>query len=99
AFLFLGNEFQTVGLEYTAASKSAFLTGVSVVLVPIFLALFWRRGINRWSAAGVAAAFVGLYLLTVPASNGGGLNLASMNHGDVLTLGAAVVFAFHIIFI
>jgi drug/metabolite transporter (DMT)-like permease len=99
SFLFLGNELQTVGLKYTTASKSAFLTGVSVVLVPIFLALFWRRGINRWSAAGVAAAFVGLYLLTVPASNGGGLNLASMNHGDVLTLGAAVVFAFHIIFI
>ena len=44
-------------------------------------------------------AFAGLYLLTVPASAGAGLNLRSMNHGDLLTLGAAVVFAFHIIFI
>ena len=44
-------------------------------------------------------AFVGLYLLTIPASAGGGLNLRSMNHGDLFTLGAAVVFAFHIIFI
>lgn len=98
-FLFLGNELQTTGLKYTTASKSAFLTGVSVVLVPVFLALFWKRGINRWSAAGVSLAFAGLYLLTVPASPGASLNLASMNHGDLYTLFAAVVFAFHIILI
>jgi len=97
--LFLGNELQTVGLKYTTPSKSAFLTGVSVVLVPVFLALFWKRGINRLTSIGVVLAFAGLYLLTVPASAGAGLNLRSMNHGDLLTLGAAVVFAFHIIFI
>ena len=98
-FLFIGNELQTDGLKYTTASKSAFLTGVSVVLVPVLLALFWKRGINRWTSVGVVLAFAGLYLLTVPASAGAGLNLRSMNHGDLLTLGAAVVFAFHIIFI
>ncbi len=99
AFLFVGNELQTVGLKYTTPSKSAFLTGVSVVLVPVLLALFWRRGLNRWTVAGVLLAFVGLYLLTVPASAGSGLNLRSMNQGDLFTLGAAVVFAFHIILI
>jgi drug/metabolite transporter (DMT)-like permease len=96
-FLFVGNELQTTGLKYTTPSKSAFLTGVSVVLVPVLLALFWKRGLTRWTAAGVVLAFVGLYLLTVPA--GGGLSLRSMNKGDLYTLGAAVVFAFHIIFI
>jgi drug/metabolite transporter (DMT)-like permease len=98
-FLFVGNELQTTGLKYTTASKSAFLTGVSVVLVPVLLAVFWKRGINRLTSVGVVLAFAGLYLLTVPASAGAGLNLRSMNHGDLLTLGAAVVFAFHIIFI
>jgi drug/metabolite transporter (DMT)-like permease len=98
-FLFVGNELQTTGLKYTTPSKSAFLTGVSVVLVPVFLAMFWKRGINRWTSVGVVLAFAGLYLLTVPSSAGAGLNLRSMNHGDLLTLGAAVVFAFHIIFI
>jgi drug/metabolite transporter (DMT)-like permease len=97
--LFLGNELQTVGLKYTTASKSAFLTGVSVVLVPVLLAVFWKRGINRLTTIGIILAFAGLYLLTVPASAGAGLNLRSMNHGDLLTLGAALVFAFHIIFI
>ena len=98
-FLFIGNELQTSGLKYTTPSKSAFLTGVSVVLVPVLLAVFWKRGINRLTSIGVVLAFAGLYLLTVPASAGAGLNLRSMNHGDLLTLGAAVVFAFHIIFI
>ena len=98
-FLFIGNELQTTGLKYTTPSKSAFLTGVSVVLVPVLLAVFWKRGINRLTSIGVVLAFAGLYLLTVPAAAGAGLNLRSMNHGDLLTLGAAVVFAFHIIFI
>jgi drug/metabolite transporter (DMT)-like permease len=99
AFLFLGNELQTVGLKYTTPSKSAFLTGVSVVLVPVFLALFWRRRIHRWVLLGVTLAFIGLYLLTIPASPGAGLNLASMSRGDVLTLASAFVFGFHIIFV
>src|ERR1700740_2393253 len=84
--LWLGYEFQTTGLVYTTPSKSAFLTGVSVVLVPVFLALIWRRHINRWTVPGVAAAFIGLYLLTVPPHPVGGL-LAGINRGDALTLG------------
>jgi len=93
--MWLGYEFQTAGLLYTSASKSAFLTGVSVVLVPILLALFWHGHVNRYTLAGVMAACVGLYLLCVPPSQG--LSLASLNRGDLLTLGCAVAFAFQII--
>ncbi len=96
-FLWLGYEFQTTGLKLTTPSKSAFLTGVSVVLVPLFLAIGWRRMVNRWTAVGVGAAFIGLYLLTVPAAAGGGFNLASINRGDVLTMACAVAFALQII--
>jgi drug/metabolite transporter (DMT)-like permease len=96
--LWAGSELQIEGLRYTMPSKSAFLTGVAVVLVPVFLAIFWRRPIGGWSGAGVSAAFCGLYLLTMPASQGGGLSFESINRGDLLTLGAAVIFAFHIIF-
>ncbi len=98
-FLWAGYECQTVGLKYTTPSKSAFLTGLSVILVPVFLAIGWRRMVQRWTAVGVIAAFLGLYLLTIPPSNGNGLNLASMNRGDLLTLGCAVAFALQIIFI
>ena len=95
--LWMGYEFQTTGLVYTTPSKSAFLTGLSVVLVPVFLALIWRRHINRWTSLGVLAAFFGLYLLTVPNSTAGGL-FSGINRGDALTLGCAVTFGFQIIF-
>ncbi len=95
--MWLGYEFQTIGLLYTSASKSAFLTGISVVLVPVLLAVFWRRHVNRYTQAGVLAACVGLYLLCVPP--GQGLSLASLNRGDLLTLGCAVAFAFQVIFV
>ncbi len=93
--LWLGYEFQTVGLLYTSASKSAFLTGISVVLVPLFLAVFWRRHVNRYTLAGVCVACIGLYFLCIPPAQG--LSLASLNRGDLLTLGCAVAFAFEII--
>jgi drug/metabolite transporter (DMT)-like permease len=93
--MWLGYEFQTAGLLYTSASKSAFLTGLSVVLVPLLLAVFWGRHVNRYTLAGVAAALVGLYFLCVPA--GQGLSLASLNRGDLLTLACALAFAFQII--
>ena len=95
--LWMGYEFQTAGLVYTTPSKSAFLTGVSVVLVPVFLALIWRRHVNRWTASGVLAAFIGLYLLTVPHAGSGG-PFSGVNRGDALTLGCAVAFGFQIIF-
>ena len=96
-FLWLGYEFQTTGLKITTPSKSAFLTGVSVVLVPVFLAIFFRRHINRWTLAGVVVAFAGLYLLTVPAAAGAS-GFSSINRGDVFTIACAVSFAFQIIF-
>jgi drug/metabolite transporter (DMT)-like permease len=97
-FLGVGNELQTSGLKLTMPSKAAFLTGLAVVLVPVFLKIFWRRRISVWSALGAIAAFVGLYLLAVPAS-AGGPDLMSINRGDLLNIGCAIVFAFHIILV
>jgi drug/metabolite transporter (DMT)-like permease len=95
--LWLGFSFQTTGLRLTSPSKSAFLTGFSVILVPVFLAIGWRKKLNAWTVVGVFIAFVGLYLMTVPAGNGNGLNLESINRGDLLTIGCAVMFALQII--
>lgn len=98
-FLFLGYEFQTTGLRLTTPSKSAFLTSLSVVLVPVFLRIFWARTTSAWTIAGVISAFAGLYLLTVPAGAGGVGDLGSVNLGDLLTVGCAIGFAFQIIFV
>jgi drug/metabolite transporter (DMT)-like permease len=93
-FMFGGYAFQTAGIARTTASKAAFITGLSVVLVPVFLAVVWRRKIGRWAWGGAAASFVGLYLLTVPIEG-----LSDLNRGDLLVLGCAVLYAFQIIFI
>ena len=98
-FFGAGYEFQTAGLKLTTPSKSAFLTGVSVVLVPVFLAIFWRKAVGRWTAIGVLAAMTGLFLLTVPGGAAGWGDFKSVNTGDLLTLGCAVAFAFQIIFV
>ncbi|MBP1930384.1 DMT family transporter [Ammoniphilus resinae] len=89
-WLFGGYAFQTVGLLYTTSSKAGFITGLSVVLVPIF-ALFVLGQRPKWPAVlGVVAATIGLYLLTL----GDSLNL---NRGDVFVFFCAISFAGQII--
>jgi drug/metabolite transporter (DMT)-like permease len=72
-FLAAGYQFQTIGLVRTTPSKSAFITGLVVVLVPLFSAIPALRAPDarppRWNAyTGAALAFVGILLLTAPAA-------------------------------
>lgn len=92
--MFFGYGFQTAGIARTTPSKAAFITGVSVVLVPVFLAVIWRRKISAWAWTGVFASFAGLYFLTVPREG-----IHDLNHGDLLVMGCAVLYAFQIILI
>lgn len=91
-FMFAAYSFQTVGLGRTTPSKAAFVTGFSVVLVPILLALFGSRRIRAWIWAGAASALAGLYLLTIPTSG-----ITNLNTGDLLVLCCAFMYALHII--
>ncbi|HWF13938.1 MAG TPA: DMT family transporter [Candidatus Acidoferrales bacterium] len=93
-FMATGYAFQTAGIARTTPSKAAFITGLSVVLVPIFLAVFWRRKIGAWAWGGAAGSFAGLYFLTVPAEG-----FSQLNHGDMLVMGCAVLYAMQIIYI
>ena len=92
--MFGGYAFQTAGIAETTASKAAFITGFSVVLVPILMAVFWRRRISGWAWGGALASLAGLYYLTVPREG-----IADLNRGDLLVTGCAVCYAFQIIFI
>ncbi len=104
-----GYQFQTLGLARTTPSKSAFITGLLVVLVPLLSTIPGLRPPGgrppRWNAfLGALLAFAGIILLTVPAAAGsaGGFrsllpDISSINLGDVLTFGCAIGFAFHCI--
>jgi len=93
-FMFTGYAFQTRGLIQTTPSKAGFITGFGVVLVPVLMAVFWGRRINRWVWGGALAALVGLYYLTVPPAG-----FTELNRGDLLVFICAVLFALHIIFV
>jgi drug/metabolite transporter (DMT)-like permease len=110
-FLAAGYQFQTIGLVHTTPSKSAFITGLVVVLVPLFSSIPALRPPGalrlRWNAyTGTTLAFAGIVLLTVPAAvensatrTLGALlpDFSSISIGDVITFGCSVAFALHCI--
>ncbi|HOL70918.1 MAG TPA: DMT family transporter [Bryobacteraceae bacterium] len=89
--LFGGYAFQTFGLRYTTPSKSAFITGLAIVMVPVLAGVVQRKVPHPSEAIGVAVATAGLALLTMPAGS------LHMEKGDLLTLACAVAFAAHIL--
>lgn len=101
-FLAAGYQFQTAGLARTTAAKSAFITGMVVVFVPLLTAIPALRpaGVHatRWTAfAGALLAFGGLFLLTTPAGTSWSGLFSQIGLGDLLTLACAVAFAGHLL--
>ena len=90
-WLCLGYALQTVGLLYTTPSKAGFITGLSVVLVPLFSFMLMRERVKPVAVIGVILAAAGLYLLTQSQE-------FSFNLGDILVFGCAICFAMQIVF-
>jgi drug/metabolite transporter (DMT)-like permease len=89
--LFAGFLFQTLGLRLTTATKSAFLTGLSIPMVPLLGAAVYQTRPRLPEVGGVLLATGGMLLLVWPG------NLEAVNTGDLLTLAGAAAFAVHII--
>ncbi len=92
-FLFIGYVFQTIGLKYTTSSNAGFITGVSVVLVPIIYSLLHKKKPSAKTVLTVIIAAVGLFLISVP------LGSFTLAYGDFLVLIGAFGFALHIIYV
>ena len=90
-FLFTGYLLQTLGLRLTTPPKSAFLTGLTSVMVPFVAALVYRIRPQVFELVGVLVATGGLALMTLEGPVG------AINRGDVLTLACALGFAAHIV--
>lgn len=88
--LFAGATFQQVGIVYTTAGNAGFITGLYVILVPVFgMFTGQKAGVNLWGGA-ILATF-GLYFLSVSES-------FSMSKGDALVLTGAVFWAVHVLY-
>lgn len=90
-WLFLGYATQTIGLLYTTSSKAGFITGLNVVLVPLFSMMLLKQFPNTNAVFGVLTATIGLFLLTMT-------DVTSMNKGDGFVFICAVSFALQIIY-
>ncbi len=88
---FFGSGFllQTYGLKITTVSKSAFITGMAVILTPFVFKLLIKKKIAHWHKLGVITAFIGLIIFTNP-------RVDNINMGDVLTLISTLFWAFYI---
>lgn len=74
----IGFILQTKGLEFTSIQKSAFITGLTVVLTPFTFKLLTKKKVLLFSKIGVVIAFIGLYIFTDP-------DFSDINKGDVYT--------------
>lgn len=87
----IGYLTQTVGLQYTTSSVSAFITYLLVLFVPIFATVLFRTRPSNVLVASVALALAGLTLLS------GGID--SFGRGEAWTLACAAAFAAHILIV
>jgi drug/metabolite transporter (DMT)-like permease len=85
----VGYLLQTLGLQHTSAAVSGFITGMFVVLTPVTAAVLLRKRVGRYAWLAVVLATIGLGLLS--------LRGFSIGAGELLTLGCALSFAFHIV--
>jgi drug/metabolite transporter (DMT)-like permease len=89
--MFIVYAAQTEGLRITTASNSALITGLYMVLVPLFLLIYPGKKSDPLAMVGIAIALPGLYLLTQ-------YSLSGVNAGDFITLICTFACAWHIIF-
>lgn len=92
AFLFSGYAWQTVGLQYTTSSNAGFITGLSVVFVPVLVTITTRKLPRPGLILGILCALVGLGFLTLG-------DRLQLNKGDLMVLICAISFALHIYFV
>ena len=100
-FLSVGYGCQTWGLLSTTPSKAAFITGFSVILVPLLM-VFWGFPLRGGSLVAGAFGLAGLYFLFAPSGPSGpsGLpGIGGVNRGDLLVLLGAVAFAVQIVLV
>ena len=84
--------FQTVGIQYTTASKSSFFSGLAVLLVPIFSILYLKTKLELKTIISVITATLGLFLLSNTSTD------TNFNIGDFLTILCSICYAWQLLF-
>jgi len=90
--LFIAVALQQIGIIFTTVGNAGFITGLYVVLTPVFgIFLGKKTGLPTW--VGMVFALTGLYFIFMAG------NFTSLNPGDLITVISAVFWAIHILVI
>lgn len=89
--LFIASTFQQMGIVYTDAGKAGFITGLYIILVPIF-GLFIGQSTSKVTWIGAVVAIAGLYFLSVTEN-------FTIDIGDLLVLISAIFWAVQILIV
>ncbi|MEA3313680.1 MAG: DMT family transporter [Caldisericota bacterium] len=90
--LYIAYFTQTIGLEYTTSSKSAFIAGLYIIFTPIFVLFFIREKLMRKLGISLILAIIGLALLANIS-----LKDFNLNFGDFITIISAITFSIQIV--
>ena len=88
--LALGAISQHLGLDHTSEAVSAFLTNLTVIFVPLIVAVLSRRWPPLRLSAAIVMAVAGIYLMTGAAPTGFG-------KGELFGLACAIIYAVYIL--
>ena len=89
--MFVASAFQQCALQYTTAGKTAFITCLYIIFVPMISVIIGKvLNVENW--IGAIAAVIGLYCLSVKGD-------FSLNYGDGLAFICSIFWSFHIMYI
>lgn len=83
---------QTIGIMLTTATKSAFLTGLTMLMVPIIMAVIYKKRVPGRIWVSILIAIFGVSIMTF-----GGFE--SLSFGDILVLISDVLYAVYMIYL
>ena len=92
SLLFATYAFQTVGIQYTTASKSGFFSGLAMLIVPLFSIFYQKTKLELKTIISVVTATLGLFLLSYTGSD------FNFNIGDFLTILCSICYAWQLLF-
>ncbi len=90
--VFISYALQVEGLKHISATKSAFITGLDVPLVPLLGFILFRSKPKIRAIVAIIIGIMGLFLLT-------GATYESLTIGDLLTIGCAIIWALQVVIV
>lgn len=93
-FIFMGTSLQQIGLQYTTAGKTGFITSFYILIIPFLTVIFLKHKIDLLTWGSIILGFIGLYLLAIP-----NLSDFTINKGDFIVFIGSFCWGGHILII